>query len=98
MASLRKAVNEKCRDCIYDDLAAGTWRQQVHLCSSYSCPLWPHRPKSASPIPASVLEYYGVPEDDLCLRNAQNGPVSDSDDQLEGLPVGIEIRPKDTSE
>ncbi len=80
MASLRKVINAKCKDCIYDDLAPGTWRQQVNLCSSYSCSLWPHRPKSASPIPKSVLEYYGVSDDDPCLKNGQIGPVSDSDE------------------
>ena len=78
MASLRKGVNAMCKVCIYDDLAAGTWRQQVNLCSCYSCPLWPHRPKSASPIPKSVLEYYGVSDDDPCLKDGQISPISTS--------------------
>ena len=43
--SLRKAINDKCRQCIYDPKAGmGTWRQQVSACSVYVCPLWPHRP------------------------------------------------------
>ena len=27
--SLRKRIDEKCKDCIYDPTAPGTWRQQV---------------------------------------------------------------------
>ena len=58
--SLRKCINEKCRDCIYDSFAPGTWRQQVSLCSVKSCALYDVRPKSTRPIPESVLSYYGV--------------------------------------
>jgi hypothetical protein len=57
--SLRKAINDKCRDCIYDSLARGTWRQQVEGCTIKSCSLWPHRPMStagkSSPQDASEL-------------------------------------------
>lgn len=42
--SLRAAVNAKCKDCIYDPLAGGTWRAQVAACTCKGCPLWPHRP------------------------------------------------------
>lgn len=42
--SLRKAINDKCRDCCYDPLAGGTWRQQVGECAAESCPLWHVRP------------------------------------------------------
>ena len=38
--SLRKCINEKCRDCIYDSIVPGTWRQQVALCSVKSCALY----------------------------------------------------------
>jgi len=58
--SLRKAVNGKCKDCIYDDAAAGTWRQQVTLCSSLDCPLYEVRPQSKAQIPENVLTYYGI--------------------------------------
>jgi hypothetical protein len=58
--SLRKRVNEKCKDCIYDPTVPGTWRQQVSLCSAISCPLWDVRAKPASPIPESTLRWYGV--------------------------------------
>ena len=58
--SLRKAINGKCKDCIYDDLAAGTWLQQITLCSSPDCPLYRVRPKTKAPIPENVLIYYGI--------------------------------------
>src|ERR1700751_678815 len=45
--SLRAAINGKCRDCIYDPQAGGTWLAQVACCSSISCPLWPVRPAPA---------------------------------------------------
>jgi len=44
--SLRAAINAKCKDCIYDPLAGGTWRAQVEGCTCRICPLWPVRPKS----------------------------------------------------
>ena len=56
--SLRKAINQHCKSCAYDDLALGTWRQQVTLCGVKSCALYDIRPKSTRPIPESVLSYY----------------------------------------
>src|SRR5277367_5495873 len=50
--SLRRAINDKCKDCIYDPQSGGgTWREQVAQCSCISCPLWPVRPfpQSSSP-------------------------------------------------
>ena len=44
--SLRKAINEKCKDCIYDKLGEGNWRQQVTACTCTTCPLYPVRPQS----------------------------------------------------
>jgi hypothetical protein len=46
--SLRKAIDAKCRECIYDRLAGGTWRAQTHACELTKCALWPVRPKSES--------------------------------------------------
>ena len=65
---LRSAIDEKCKDCIFDELAKGNWRQQVTLCSVYSCPLWSVRPVSSAAIPESVLSYYEVKPGDPCLR------------------------------
>ena len=45
--SLRKAVNDKCKECIYDDSPGnGNWRQQVAACTAKTCPLYPVRPIS----------------------------------------------------
>ena len=46
MASLRRAVNEKCRDCLFDPIGGGgKWREQVEACTSASCPLFELRPR-----------------------------------------------------
>ena len=58
--SLRKCIDEHCRCCVYDSQAAGTWRQQVSLCSVTGCALYPVRPITKVPIPESVLDYYLV--------------------------------------
>lgn len=42
--SLRSAIDAKCRDCIFDRLSAGTWREQVASCVSANCSLHPVRP------------------------------------------------------
>ena len=38
------AIAAKCKDCIHDPAAAGTWREQVAVCSCIDCPLWRFRP------------------------------------------------------
>lgn len=44
---MRQAINNKCKECIYDNAAGiGTWRQQVEACASYDCPLYELRPVS----------------------------------------------------
>jgi len=43
--SLRRAINDKCKTCIYDPYSGtGTWRQQTAACTSFKCPLYPVRP------------------------------------------------------
>ena len=44
MASYKKCVEEKCKECIYDPGAKGTWKAQVAECTSFDCPLYPVRP------------------------------------------------------
>ena len=46
--SLRAAINEKCRGCIYDSEGRGTWREQVGQCTIVSCSLWKYRPQPSS--------------------------------------------------
>ena len=41
---MRQAINDKCKDCIYDPKAGnGTWREQIAQCTSFGCALWPYR-------------------------------------------------------
>ena len=42
--SKQQAINEKCKDCIYDPLAGGTWLAQTENCPATDCPLWEFRP------------------------------------------------------
>jgi hypothetical protein len=42
---MRQAINEKCRDCIYDPQVKGTWRAQVEACTMTECSLHPFRPR-----------------------------------------------------
>ena len=52
--SRTKAINEKCKDCIYDPKAPGTWREQVQACpSEKSCALWPYRPIAIASVNAN---------------------------------------------
>ncbi len=62
--SIRKAVNEFCKMCIYDEKSGlGTWRQQVEGCTCTDCPLYDFRPRPASkkrqtgPIPEGLRKY-----------------------------------------
>lgn len=47
MISPTKAIKLKCIECIYDPQSPGTVLVQVSRCTSYGCPLYPLRPKSA---------------------------------------------------
>lgn len=48
----KEAINNNCKDCIYDSAGAGTWRQQVGACEVTECALYEWRPM---PVRASVL-------------------------------------------
>lgn len=39
-----QAIAAKCRQCIHDPQAFGTWREQVAGCACTGCPLWRFRP------------------------------------------------------
>ena len=40
----QQAINQKCRECVYDDQDDGTWRQQVERCDLSDCALYEFRP------------------------------------------------------
>lgn len=42
--SLRASIDAKCKECIYDPLSAGKWREQVADCTSATCALFDVRP------------------------------------------------------
>ncbi len=42
--SRKAAINAMCEGCIYNKGDKGTVRQQVAMCTSYSCPLFGCRP------------------------------------------------------
>lgn len=55
--SMRAAINAKCKDCIYDPKSGlGTWREQVELCGSTGCPLYPVRPLPQRKAPKTPQE------------------------------------------
>ncbi len=63
--SLRKAVNDYCRDCVYDPLDYGSAAQQIACCTALTCKLHPKRPVTASKIPTELLDRYGLSLEDL---------------------------------
>lgn len=68
----QQAINAKCKDCIYDDMADGTWRMQVEGCELTACALYPYRPKSRSNVAsrtdsAPVQPHYGPIEKGVML-------------------------------
>ena len=46
--SLRKAINDHCKSCSYDELDKGTWRYQVQHCGVSKCELYDVRPKTCA--------------------------------------------------
>ena len=95
--SLRKCINDNCKTCIYDPKAAGTWRQQVTLCSVTSCALYPVRPATKAPIPHSVLNYYAVPKAENpiygCSRLSEGCLTEHSDSEEYQTEVAVEDGP-----
>lgn len=48
-----RAIAAKCRECLHDQSAAGTWREQIAACACTLCPLWAYRPLPRTP-PACI--------------------------------------------
>lgn len=91
--SLRKAINAKCKDCIYDPVAPGTWRQQVTLCAVTTCPLWDVRPTTEAEIPGSVLRFYGVELAEFQGKEARQGPTADKSNYSCGSAESVDSQP-----
>ncbi len=71
MASLKKCIEAKCKDCTYDHLAPGSWRFQTEMCNVRSCPLWEVRPITMETLNAR--------------RAGKADPVLDIDKLIDGL-------------
>lgn len=56
----QQAISAHCKDCIYDSLAPGNWRQQVSGCSFTECNLYAYRPVSKPVKPICVESSAGV--------------------------------------
>lgn len=68
----RKAINEMCKDCTYDELDKGTWRQQVAACTIKTCPLHSVRPvDKRTLIPSELLDHWGIKPEDLDSKARQ---------------------------
>ena len=72
LPSRAKAIAAKCRDCIFDEAAAGTAAQQIQACASVDCPLWPVRPCTATTINATLVAEQGL--DDELARELTAAP------------------------
>lgn len=47
---LRRSIDNHCKQCVYDPLNGGTWREQVTLCTVSVCSLHPVRPLSENAV------------------------------------------------
>ena len=72
MKSIRKAINEMCKDTTYDELDKGTWRQQVAACTITICPLHSVRPvgdhNNATYLTMELLNHWQIKPEDLDER------------------------------
>jgi len=100
-----QAIAAKCRECIHDPRASGTWREQVATCHCTDCPLWRFRPLPsnapewiASRDPGSLPDGFASIDHDAairCLREniaakVVNGPVFDaSRPQRDAGAIGV---------
>jgi len=67
--NLRKAINEMCTDCTYDELDKGTWGQQVAACTIKICPLHSVRPvgskNKTTYLTLELLDHWNMKVEDL---------------------------------
>ena len=94
--SLRKAINAKCKQCIYDPMDAGTAAQQIAACICRDCPLHKVRPITTKQLPLSLLEAYRVNPlelDDRARGLVYPSGTSSGDGQI-GLLVALDLNEK----
>lgn len=54
--SRAKGIADKCRECSYDPLAVGAWRQQIAACENGGCGLHRFRPVPRSCMNNGVID------------------------------------------
>jgi len=85
MASLKKHIESKYKDCTYDQSQPGSWRQQVENCTVHSCPLWEVRPVTMETMLARRKEKSaGVVDIDALVDS-----LEDEDDEPAGAPEAV---------
>ena len=52
----QQAINEKCKDCIYDRTQLGTWRKQTEDCIDVKCALFGYRPLTQETVRQNSLD------------------------------------------
>jgi hypothetical protein len=68
----QQAINANCRDCCYDELNGGTWRDQVEACPSTSCPFYEYRPVTRATEDARRQQRFSaMPPDEVARRRAK---------------------------
>lgn len=58
----QRAIDAKCKDCIYDREELGTWREQCTACTITGCPLHAFRPVAKGVRRNGVIEASKVEE------------------------------------
>jgi hypothetical protein len=79
MASLKKAIDAHCKNCTYDPLAGGTWREQVESCRVTACALWEVRPRSTATVTAFRR---AKTEQSLDMQSIVDGLEDEDEDEL----------------
>lgn len=69
---LKKAIDNMCKECTYDNLDRGTWRQQVAACTIHACPLHAVRPvnekydgRNQTFLTTDLLKHWNIQVEDL---------------------------------
>ena len=76
--SSKKAIANHCKECIYDPLSDGTWRQQFQACTITKCHLYEFRPitlKSINLRRENILASLPEHEREIALERRRNSAI-----------------------
>lgn len=65
MKTLRQRINNNCKNCIYDPTDSLSWRQQVEMCTSYTCDFWDIRPLPVGTTVSTIEKHTNNIESDM---------------------------------